>query len=443
MLRLVFVVALLSQVPNSSWPDRCHDRVGARTRMCENTAGTGNSGGSSDAGLPDPAFALADWTGAGMGAECDGGVPTGSKGETITFTRASVATCIVGNTQSVANGNMVKMVANQPRVMRGADGTGDLGLLMENGATNTIVRSEEFDNVAWLKLGSVVSAPTVTANFGVAPDGTTTAERVQFAATITVQYSMVYANGGCTSSGIRSGGVYVKGNGTSGTLEIGITLSSGVYSTAATAYNATTWVPLVIENKTVSSDGSLAIGNLSLQNGGTSRSAADVLLWGAGCVTGAFYSSYIPTAAAAVSRAADLATAATTISAATGSMAVTGYPTAVTGSNSPYALFVDATHRFRSFYNTGLWRSSLTVGASTDSADAAAPAAKVSAQFSAYYDGANIGSCYAGTCVTAASTLSITPGAATLYIGANSSTLAFEGVIKHYCYDPSPTRCAP
>ena len=44
--------------------------------------------------------------------------------------------------------------------------------------THTIKRSEEFDSVVWSKLNSA----TVTANTTTAPDGTTTADTITFAA---------------------------------------------------------------------------------------------------------------------------------------------------------------------------------------------------------------------------------------------------------------------
>jgi len=54
------------------------------------------------------------------------------------------------------------------------------GWFIEGPSTNLVVRSEEFDNASWLKVGTGTGiAPIVTANFAVAPDGTTTADRVQ------------------------------------------------------------------------------------------------------------------------------------------------------------------------------------------------------------------------------------------------------------------------
>jgi hypothetical protein len=51
----------------------------------------------------------------------------------------------------------------------------------ERAALNSCLQSTAFDDATWTKSGSGVAlAPVVTANFAVAPDGTTTADRIQF-----------------------------------------------------------------------------------------------------------------------------------------------------------------------------------------------------------------------------------------------------------------------
>lgn len=56
------------------------------------------------------------------------------------------------------------------------------GLLAEASATNLVLQSADVSNASWIKLGTNVAAPAVTANFAVAPDGTTTAAKVVFPA---------------------------------------------------------------------------------------------------------------------------------------------------------------------------------------------------------------------------------------------------------------------
>ena len=63
-----------------------------------------------------------------------------------------------------SGGILVPSPANQARIT-------DKGLLVEEGRTNLLTRSQEFDNAAWTK-----SAATVTPNFALAPDGTLTAD---------------------------------------------------------------------------------------------------------------------------------------------------------------------------------------------------------------------------------------------------------------------------
>ena len=91
-------------------------------------------------------------------ASVDVGAVTGATG--YSFTRASEGyyTNADGTLTSFASGALRR---------------GDRGVLIEGSRTNLLVRSQEFDNAAWTKVNS-----TVTANATTAPDGTTTAEKL-------------------------------------------------------------------------------------------------------------------------------------------------------------------------------------------------------------------------------------------------------------------------
>jgi hypothetical protein len=92
----------------------------------------------------------------------------------FTVTRASTKNVIGSNGlyQSVAN--------NVPAFEFNTDGS-YRGLLVEPGATNLALRSQEFDDAYWVKgVGGVALAPVVTANNQTAPDGTSTADTVVF-----------------------------------------------------------------------------------------------------------------------------------------------------------------------------------------------------------------------------------------------------------------------
>lgn len=116
--------------------------------------------------IPYTDFSLLPDSGVGVGAECDGTVPTQPDGGTITFTRASSATCLTGD------GVISALTTDQPAIQRApyAAGFGAKGLVWETSTTNEALRSEAFDNAAW------TATAAVTANTDVAPDGTTTGD---------------------------------------------------------------------------------------------------------------------------------------------------------------------------------------------------------------------------------------------------------------------------
>lgn len=90
-----------------------------------------------------------------------------SNSDIVNFSRDSIATY-------EQDGSVIKVERNVPRLTK-------KGLLVEDEGHNSIPFSENFSNSLWRKIaggGSV--APTVTENIGIAPDGTVTANFVQF-----------------------------------------------------------------------------------------------------------------------------------------------------------------------------------------------------------------------------------------------------------------------
>lgn len=245
-------------------------------------------------------------TGAGTNGVCSTTAPTGVKGEVLTFSRASNATCTKTAsgglaTTGIADGDLVVMSSNQPRVMY--DSAGTLGLLVEATRTNSTLMSQEIDNVSWTSVNSVVGNPTVTANFAVAPDGTTTAERLEIPATSGTQFSLRRQVNGCPASTVTPS-FYIKGNGSSGT--VAITDPAGGASCQLCTYVAGSWSRCSYANRTGTT---IYIGNDSADCAGNPAfGAADVFIWGAQCEAGAYATSYIPTTTIAVARAAEAAT---------------------------------------------------------------------------------------------------------------------------------------
>ena len=85
----------------------------------------------------------------------------------ITFSRASTGTYVD------SDGLIKTAVADAPRFDHDPVTGESLGLLIEEERTNLFTYSEEFDDATWLK-----SNATVTANDAVAPDGTSTADKL-------------------------------------------------------------------------------------------------------------------------------------------------------------------------------------------------------------------------------------------------------------------------
>lgn len=231
----------------------------------------------------------------------------------ITFTRTSAATYVN------SAGNIVSASANTARFDYDPATLAPKGLLIESQRTNLLLRSEEFDNASWVKANV-----TVTANAVTAPDGTTTADKVQATATAATVVSQLVASVSGTSatysiyakqgSGPTDANIFLLRNSTTATNLIQGTLnySTGVWtytsgSTGVTVSNAGNgwWrLQITVTSGITSGDG------LSVYAGfmGDSEAAGEfAYLWGAQLEAGSYATSYIPTVASQVTRAADQA----------------------------------------------------------------------------------------------------------------------------------------
>jgi hypothetical protein len=228
----------------------------------------------------DPgAFVLAPSDGTGMTAAC-ACTDVAPKGVgSFTFTRGSTAWCTKANqVTGIQNGDLVECAADKPRVELGGNGAETiLGIGFFGSGTNTFLRSQEFDNAAWTKWGVGVAAPVVTADQAVAPDGTTTADKVDLTATSAAQRSSLYQIPGITTDVSMS--VYVKGVSTSGTIDL-CTANGGGASCTSCAFVSTSWTRCFRENVSVTAGAnSPTIGNNTADNGGTARPTQSVYLW--------------------------------------------------------------------------------------------------------------------------------------------------------------------
>ena len=200
----------------------------------------------------------------------------------ITFTRGSTGT------YTDESGIIRTAAANEARFDHDSDGN-SLGLLIEESRTNEFPYSEDFSNSSWTKVNT-----TVTTNAATAPDGTSTANRLQIGATNGVIYDNAVQ--GVASNSTISMWVKAVNPGTDDVFRLA---SAGDLTADLTATNE--WVRYTFTSSTNTS----SLHGIARPSDNT---AADVYVWGAQFEEGkTFPTSYIPTAGATATRAADVA----------------------------------------------------------------------------------------------------------------------------------------
>ena len=237
-------------------------------------------------------------------------------GDLITFTRSTTAT-FVGS-----DGLIQTAAINAPRFDYNPVTLAANGLLIEKQETNLLRYSEQFNDAAWSKTGSTVTANTITS-----PDGTVNADNLiedtstglhivlqSNASTVTLTHTIsVYAKAAGRTiiqlqldAGGAAGGT-VTANLTTGVLSA----LSGTGSPSATITSAGNGWWRITLTAVPAATGTNVRFLLYLNNGSsttyTGNGTSGVSLWGAQLEAAAFATSYIPTVASQVTRATDVA----------------------------------------------------------------------------------------------------------------------------------------
>ena len=242
-------------------------------------------------------------------------------GKSLQFTRNTIGTYVD------ANGIIQTAAAGEPRYTYDPVTGKELGLLVEESRTNLVTYSEDFNNAAWLK-----SNTTVTANNAVAPDGTSTADKViedsadsshYVRTSVTVLPSTrytysIYAKaaerskiklslGQSTAWGSPCSAIFDLNTGTVVSIQ-----SATANVTASIQQLGNGWYRCVMSadrNANIAAGFAYAhlldaAGVNPYQGDGTSG----VYIWGCQISTGSFPTSYIPTSGSTVSRDPDTVT---------------------------------------------------------------------------------------------------------------------------------------
>ncbi len=240
---------------------------------------------------------------------------TARKGPTPVFTRASSAT-FVGS-----NGLIQSASTNTPRFDHDPVTLASRGLLIEEGRTNLLQRSEEFANAYW----SVVRS-TITTDAATSPDGATTAEKLIADTTAAINHRVDRASITLALNTVHTVSVFAKASEYTGLgLGVGLSATEGVRfslvgaGTATSVLAGNTGTIQQLPNGwyrctcTFTSDATTATHRVAIyvgQNGTTTSYTGDgtsgIFIWGAQLEVGSFATSYIPTTTASVVRSADV-----------------------------------------------------------------------------------------------------------------------------------------
>ena len=213
---------------------------------------------------------------------------------------------------------------------------------------NLVTYSEDFSDAAWVKdFGGVGSVPVITNNAGTDPNGTTTADRVQFAlngGTTTTDRSDIRQTA-TTTAGTYTLSFFVKSFDGSSTYNMFIRDANGTVNPIQVTPN---WTRISITASTYPS-GNVSLG-IGIRGGQTptNSNTADILVWGAQLERGSTANDYYPTSGTTKTRGTTLTDLSLTKNTAT----LLNTPT-FSNTNGGYLSFASASSQYATAPNLG------------------------------------------------------------------------------------------
>jgi hypothetical protein len=240
----------------------------------------------------------------------------------ITFTRSTTATF------TGSNGLIQTAAIDAPRFDYNPTTLASLGLLIEEQRVNLLLYSEEFDNAAWNKTLGTVTV-TVAANSTTSPDGTVNADKVitanatgdhVIAQVASVTSGTTYTQSWFLKAAELNWVQVTESTGFGSTQFQNINLSDGTvgngnYGSAVSVTSVGNgWYRVSVTDTATATSASgrflvaLLTSNVAARLTDVTGNGTDgVFIYGGQLEAGAFATSYIPTVASQVTRAADFA----------------------------------------------------------------------------------------------------------------------------------------